>query len=79
MDTVTVAQAKAHLSRVIDRVQAGSEITITRRGRPVATLQPVIKAKRAIDLTRIDAVRRQLPAAKRSALETIRAVRNERA
>lgn len=35
---VTVAETKAHLSALIERVQRGEEITITRHGKPVARL-----------------------------------------
>jgi antitoxin (DNA-binding transcriptional repressor) of toxin-antitoxin stability system len=34
--TVTLADAKAHLSALITEAEEGAEITITRRGRPVA-------------------------------------------
>ena len=39
MQIVSVAQAKAHLSALLDAVQAGEEVVITRRGQPVARLQ----------------------------------------
>lgn len=32
--------AKAHLSRLLDEVEAGGEVVITRRGKPVAKLVP---------------------------------------
>ena len=38
MRTMTLAATKAHLSAVVDRVQAGEEVVITRRGRPVARI-----------------------------------------
>jgi len=38
MQTVTLAEAKAQLSSLIERVEAGEEITITKRGRPVVRL-----------------------------------------
>ena len=37
---VSAAEAKAHLSELLDRVERGEEIVITRRGRPVAVLRP---------------------------------------
>jgi prevent-host-death family protein len=40
-DPVNIHQAKTHLSRLIERVEAGEEITIARAGRPVARLVPV--------------------------------------
>ena len=38
MDAVNLAEAKAHLSELIDRVGGGDSIEITRRGKPVARL-----------------------------------------
>ncbi|TDR94613.1 type II toxin-antitoxin system Phd/YefM family antitoxin [Enterovirga rhinocerotis] len=38
---VTVHQAKTHLSRLLAEVEGGATIVITRRGKPVATLQPI--------------------------------------
>ena len=36
-------EAKTHLSELLDRVEAGEEVTITRHGSPVAQLVPVRK------------------------------------
>ena len=41
MDTVNLFDAKNRLSALVDQVEAGQEITITRRGKPVARLVPV--------------------------------------
>ena len=38
---VNVHQAKTHLSRLLERVQKGEEVTIANAGRPVARLVPV--------------------------------------
>ena len=38
MTSVSVAEAKNHLSELIARVEAGEEIAVTRRGKPVAKL-----------------------------------------
>lgn len=38
MATVNVHQAKTHLSRLLERAEAGEEIVIARNGRPVARL-----------------------------------------
>lgn len=40
MRTLTLAETKAHLSAVVDQVQAGEEVVITRRGRRVARIVP---------------------------------------
>jgi len=41
MKTVGLAEAKATLSALLDRVEKGETITITRHGAPIAELQPV--------------------------------------
>jgi prevent-host-death family protein len=38
---VGVSEAKTHLSRLLGRVEAGDEVVIARRGRPVARLTAV--------------------------------------
>ncbi len=45
MATVAAFAAKTHLSQLLDRVEAGEEITITRRGTPVAKLVPAKRAR----------------------------------
>jgi len=40
MDTVSVYDAKARFSELVDRAQAGRATTITKRGRVVARLVP---------------------------------------
>ena len=37
-ESVNIHEAKTHLSRLVERVEAGEEITICRAGRPVARL-----------------------------------------
>ncbi len=44
--TVNVHEAKTHLSRLLDRVAAGEEVTIAKAGKPVARLVPVAKPGR---------------------------------
>jgi prevent-host-death family protein len=46
MAQVNVHEAKTHLSRLLERVAAGEEITIARAGRPVALLVPYRPARR---------------------------------
>ncbi len=41
MTSIGVYEARTHLSRLLDRVEQGETLTITRRGRPVARLGPV--------------------------------------
>ena len=41
MNTIGTFEAKTHLTRLLDRVAAGEQITITRHGTPIARLVPV--------------------------------------
>jgi prevent-host-death family protein len=56
MDEVGAFEAKTHLSALLDRVERGEEVTITRHGRPVARLVPA----RTINRERADAAVRTL-------------------
>lgn len=44
--TVGAYEAKTHLSELLEKVEAGEEITITKHGAPVAKLVPVRKEVR---------------------------------
>lgn len=46
--TVGVHEAKTHLSRLLERVLAGEDIVIERRGRPIAVLTRVEPAERPV-------------------------------
>lgn len=41
MDTVSIVEAKAHLSQLVDRATRGASVTILRHGKPVARLVPI--------------------------------------
>jgi prevent-host-death family protein len=45
MLTIGVRELKAHLSKCLKRVQAGERLTVTDRGRAVATLAPVAPSR----------------------------------
>ena len=59
MREVGAFEAKTHLSELLAAVEAGEEITITRRGRAVARLVPVAPGRDAA-LARIAALRARL-------------------
>ncbi len=48
MGVVNLAQAKACLSELLDKVERGEDIVITRHGRPVARLSAVSRPKRPL-------------------------------
>jgi prevent-host-death family protein len=43
MKQVNMHEAKTHLSRLIEEVEAGKVVTITKAGKPVATLSPITR------------------------------------
>ena len=75
MVTVSLAQAKAQLSELIDRVEAGEAVTITRRGKPVASLAAVAPPKQP--LKSLAAFRAKQPPSLVSSLELLRKLREE--
>ena len=77
MSEVSVAEAKAHLSEILDRVEAGETVTITRRGRPVARLSGVQAPKKPIDFEELKKFRESMPRLRKSAGELIREMRDE--
>ncbi len=65
--TMTASEARAALPRVLDLVEAGEEVTITRHGRPVAVVappRPVRTARTSRMWQEVDALARRLEAAK---------------
>jgi len=41
MTRVTIHQAKTHLSRLLEEVEKGGEVVISRRDKPIARLVPI--------------------------------------
>ena len=50
MKSVNIHEAKTHLSRLVERVQAGEEIIIAKAGRPAARLVPIEGAIRTVKI-----------------------------
>jgi prevent-host-death family protein len=50
MGNVNIAQAKAHLSELIEQAAAGESVCITRRGKPVAKLVAVETPRKRVDV-----------------------------
>lgn len=77
MHTVSVAEAKAHLSELLNQVEAGEEIVITRRGRPVARIKCFGKALEPLDFVEMDRIRTSLASSTISSGDLIRQMRDE--
>jgi antitoxin (DNA-binding transcriptional repressor) of toxin-antitoxin stability system len=77
MTHVSVAEAKARLSKLLDRVEQGEEVVITRRGKPVARVNRVQKPLEPIDFEAIRALRESMPMQTESAGDFMRRIRDE--
>ncbi len=76
MGGVNLADAKAHLSELVDRVEAGDSIDITRRGKPVARLVPVAQPRRPVDLAQLRSLSASLPPQPDAAADVVRSMRD---
>ena len=71
---ISVTDAKAHLTELLRRSEAGDEIVLTRHGQPVARLVPIVAARnRRARLAVLEAMRQ---AARTKALPGPRAARS---
>ena len=75
MRQVTVAEVKTQLSSLLDAVEAGQAVVITRRGQPIAELVPRSRVRNL--LPQLAALRASLPEQPSSGVDTIRALRAE--
>ena len=72
---VTVAEAKSQLSSLLDAVEAGQAVVITRRGKPIAELVPRCAVRDL--LPQLQALRDALPEQQTSGVETMQVLREE--
>ena len=76
MDAISLADAKAHLSELVDRVEAGDSIDITRRGKPVARLTAVARPRRRVDAALLRALTATMPPQPEGAADLVRSMRD---
>jgi prevent-host-death family protein len=48
--TVSLAEAKAHLSELMARVEAGERFHVTKRGKRIATVSPADTPRQPVDI-----------------------------
>jgi antitoxin (DNA-binding transcriptional repressor) of toxin-antitoxin stability system len=77
MVTVNLVQAKAHLSELLDKVEAGEEVTITRHGRAVARIRRASRPKHPLPLDDLAAFRATMPRLRGPSAELLREARDE--
>lgn len=76
MRTVSVAEAKTHLSELLNTVEAGEEVVITRHGRAVARISSPEKKKQPLALDRLAALRKAVPVRTEPSADIVRQLRD---
>lgn len=77
MSDVTLADAKAQLSDLVERAIRGEDVRITRRGKPVARIVPLERERKPIDFAALRALRESMPVQSESAETLVRAMRDD--
>ncbi len=77
MENINLADAKAHLSELVDRAEAGDSVRIVRRGKPVAQIGPIERQRRPIDRAALQALTDAMPRQPTSARSVVRRMRDE--
>ena len=77
MITVSLADAKAHLSELVERVATGEAVCIARRGKAVAEITAVDTPRKRIDVAVLRAITDRMPVQTERARNFIRRMRDE--
>lgn len=77
MISVSLADAKAHLSELVERAAAGEAVCITRRGKPVAQITALDAPRKGIDAAELKTMTDTMPVQPETARELIRRMRDE--
>jgi antitoxin (DNA-binding transcriptional repressor) of toxin-antitoxin stability system len=77
MKQVNLAEAKAHLSELVERAAAGEPVCITRRGKPLVQLSALATPRKPIDIALLRAVTERMPLQTESAGAFVRRMRDE--
>ena len=77
MDKISLVDAKAHLSKLVDRVEAGDTFDITRRGKTVARLTSAAEPRKPVDAAGLRALTTAMPAQMQAAADLVRTMRDD--
>ena len=79
MSAYSIAQAKAHLSALLEQVARGEPVTLTKRGKPVARIVPAgaLNPKPKLDLAALEKFRASLPHSALNSAAMVRKMRDE--
>jgi prevent-host-death family protein len=73
---VSLADAKAHLSALVEQVMQGENVVITKRGKPVAQLSALSPKRKPIDVEALRRLTDSMPLQSESAGDFVRAMRD---
>ncbi len=77
MERVNLTYARTHLSELLNEVEDGREVVITRHGKDVVRLSPARPSRPPIPLAELAAFRTSMPRLRRPSVELIREIRDE--
>jgi prevent-host-death family protein len=77
MTTISLAEAKAKLSELIERAAGGETVCITRRGRPIAQIIAAERPREPIDAAALKLLTDTMPPQAASAGAFVRQMRDE--
>ncbi len=77
MSSVSIADAKAHLSELVARAAGGETVRITRRGKSVAQIVAARAPRKRIDIAALRAMVEKMPMQAEPAGAFIRRMRDE--
>jgi prevent-host-death family protein len=77
MSTVTLADAKARLSALVEQAAQGEPVAITRRGKPVAQIVALTTVRKPIDMTALRSLTESMTMSPVSAGDLVRQMRDE--
>ena len=77
MRNVNLANAKAHLSQLVERAAAGDTVRITRRGKPVAQITAIRTPRKRIDLSALRALTDTMLVQRVAARDLVRRLRDQ--
>ena len=76
MRRVNLADAKAHLSELVERAAAGDPVCITRRGKAVAQITAVDVPRKRIDVSALRTMTDAMPEQPETARDFVRRMRD---
>jgi len=77
MKSVSLADAKARLSALVEEAHSGEEVFITRHGKPMARLVPIERRRKPIDIEALKAFAASMPYQAEGTGDFIRRMRDE--